>query len=170
MREAIGGTWITSLIIVFIFVFTAFLALSINYSKAFRVKNEVLSFIEKGEGITNETIKLTNNYLRNTGYSYVGKCETGYYGVSINNNTNGIYEEAISNKEYNYCIKKVKSTAINFPDRSYYEVKLFFKFNLPVVGDIFLFKVEGQTKDIVYPLDKKTIRTEYQIKNNIKLR
>ena len=47
MREVIGGTWLTQLVIVIMFVFVAFLALSMNYSKAFRVKNEVISFVEK---------------------------------------------------------------------------------------------------------------------------
>lgn len=153
MREAIGGTWITQLVIVIMFVFVAFLALSINYSKAFRVKNEVISMIEKKEGISNSSIKLINNYLKNSGYGYEGNCEEGYIGVSISNNNNGTYEDAVANKRYNYCIKKVKSIAINFPNRAYYEVILFFKFNLPVVGDIFTFEVEGQTKDIEYPID-----------------
>ena len=63
MREVIGGTWLTQLVIVIMFVFVAFLALSMNYSKAFRVKNEVISFVEKNEGITKNSVELINNYL-----------------------------------------------------------------------------------------------------------
>ena len=51
MREAIGGTWLTQLIIIFMLIFVAFLALSLNYTKAFKVKNEILSIIEKRERI-----------------------------------------------------------------------------------------------------------------------
>ena len=51
MRESIGGTWITQLVIVMMFVFVAFLALSVNYSKAFRVKNQMISIIEKYGGV-----------------------------------------------------------------------------------------------------------------------
>ena len=48
MREAIGGTWLFGLVITFIVFFASFLAISINYSKAFNVKkniNEIIKFI-----------------------------------------------------------------------------------------------------------------------------
>lgn len=154
MRETIGGTWLTQLVIVFMFVFVAFLALSINYSKAFRVKNETLSFIEKNEGITDNSLTFINNYLTYNGYTTQGRCEIGSYGISSLESQNISFEKVTNaNKRYYYCISKVKSPATNFRNRAYYKVKLFFKFNLPVVGDIFNFDVDGQTKDIIYPAD-----------------
>ena len=151
MREAIGGTWLTQLVIVIMFIFVAFLALSINYSKAFRVKNEVLSIIEKKEGITQ--INNANKFLANNGYNTVGKCEVGSYGFLINNVTATLIDNSNKNNKYNYCISKTKSITTNFPNRSYYKVKLFFKFNLPIVGDVYTFKVDGETKDITFPKD-----------------
>ena len=47
MRETIGNTFIIKLVIVFTLLFSAFLALAISYNKVFRMKNEVLSIIEK---------------------------------------------------------------------------------------------------------------------------
>jgi hypothetical protein len=41
MREAIGGTWIFSIVIVFIVLFSSYLAISVNYSKAFKVKKVI---------------------------------------------------------------------------------------------------------------------------------
>ena len=158
MREAIGGTWLTQLVIVIMFIFVAFLALSINYSKAFRVKNEVISIIEKKEGITqnnnaNGSIFLINKFLANNGYNTVGKCEVGSYGFLTNNVTATLIDNRNKNNKYNYCISKTKSITTNFPNRSYYKVKLFFKFNLPIVGDVYTFKVDGETKDITFPKD-----------------
>lgn len=150
MRETIGGTWITQLVIVMMFVFVAFLALSINYSKAFRVKNQVISIIEKNEGIDNETIKMINNYLRNNNQVQTGKCPSGYYGVNLSSNT---YELANNSKKYSYCFAKISSKTLNFSKRAYYDIKLFLKFNLPVVGDIYTFKIDGETKDVSYPID-----------------
>ena len=154
MREAYGGTWITGLVILFTFVFSAFLALSINYSKAFRVKNEVLSILEKKGGATDEAITLINNYLENNNYHLVGDCKDFDYGVKAQAN-DGKIGTAAKGTKYSYCISKIKSKGPNFQDRAYYEVKLFFKFNLPVIGDIFTFDVKGQTKDVSYPLDGK---------------
>ena len=154
MREAIGGTWITQLVIVFMFVFVAFLALSMNYSKSFRIKNEVLSFVEKNEGITSNTVERINNYLVYTGYSTKGNCDVGMYGIgNLNGSSFQLVTDSTKTRNYYYCIGKVKSTTTNFQNRSYYRVKLFFKFNLPIIGDISTFKIDGQTKDVIYPAD-----------------
>ena len=155
MRTAIGGTWVSQLIIIFMFIFVAYLALSINYSKAFRVKNETLTFIEKKEGITKESIKYINSYLKNSGYDSKGTCEDmgeNVYGVS---DLNSAKFSLVKNfkTEYYYCISKYKEPAVNFKNKASYEVRLFFKFNLPVLGDLSIINVDGQTKDVIYPAD-----------------
>lgn len=167
MREVIGGTWLTQLVIVIMFVFVAFLALSMNYSKAFRVKNEVISFVEKNEGITKNSVELINNYLSYSGYGTTGYCEKGSYGVaSLSSKT---IESANKNKKYYYCLTKVTSPAKNFKYRAHYKVKLFFRFNLPVIGNIFTFDVDGQSKDVNYPADGKCGKTDsiQCVKSNI---
>ena len=52
MRDSFGGVFMFRLMIVFIFIFVSFSAVSLNYAKSFRVKNKVISFIEENE-ITN---------------------------------------------------------------------------------------------------------------------
>lgn len=161
MRQSIGGTWITGLVISFTFIFAAFLALSINYSKAFRVKNEVLSIIEKNGGITKDSLTIISNYLTNNGYTLRGECGSNYaYGVRINGVNNNNIRKASKNGKYSFCVSKIKKKSYNAPNfqkRAHYEIKLFFKFNLPVLGDIFTFDVKGQTKDVTYPLDADMI-------------
>ena len=49
MRDAFGGIFMIRLFIVFIFIYVAFAAVSLNYAKAFRVKNAVISYIEENE-------------------------------------------------------------------------------------------------------------------------
>ena len=68
MREAIGGTWLFGLVITFIVFFASFLAVSINYAKAFNVKNEVINIVSKYEGNNNTTRNKIRSYLRNQGY------------------------------------------------------------------------------------------------------
>ena len=41
MRQTIGGTWILMLVIIFILLFSAFIILTLNYSRTVRVKNEL---------------------------------------------------------------------------------------------------------------------------------
>ena len=52
MRDAFGGVFTMNLLLVFIFIYVAFTAVSLNYAKAFRVKNAVIDFVEQNE-VTN---------------------------------------------------------------------------------------------------------------------
>lgn len=92
MKESIGATWILGLVMTFMILFIAVLAASLNYNKAFKIKNRLITMIEKEEGLnyvgtnpglttcanssTDEYCQLKNeikNYLANEGYSGKGK-------------------------------------------------------------------------------------------------
>lgn len=159
MREAIGGTWITQLVIVFMLIFVAFLALSLNYSKAFQMKNELLTIIEKKEGVTTESIGIMNNYLSKNGYNIKGACDVGSYGVtSLQGNT----IEKVTNKaqKYYYCVTKYQAPEDNIFSKAYYKVEMYFYFNLPIIGDIFKFNINGTTNNIVVPGDNLQFATK----------
>ena len=47
MREAIGGTILLYIVLIFLFVYIAFMAIVINYGRVFRSKNAVVSYIEQ---------------------------------------------------------------------------------------------------------------------------
>lgn len=49
MRDAFGGVFTMNLLLVFIFIYVAVTAVSLNYAKAFRAKNAVIDFIEQKE-------------------------------------------------------------------------------------------------------------------------
>ena len=49
MRDAFGGVFMIRLMLVFVFIFIAFTAISLNYAKAFRIKNSLTDFIEQQE-------------------------------------------------------------------------------------------------------------------------
>lgn len=154
MREAYGGTWITGLVISFMLIFVSFLALALNYTKAFQMKNELLTILEKYEGATtgdNGSISIINNYLKNKGYSTMGYCEDGSYGVS-NLNSSAI-SDVNESAEYYYCITKVSSPTANNASNVYYKVNTYFYFNLPIIGDIFKFDISGSTNNIARTQD-----------------
>lgn len=154
MKESVATSTILKIILAFTLLFSGFLAVAITYNRVYRQKNEVVSIIEKYEGITNKSIKLINNYLKNSGYDTLGYCEEGEYGVSSLDNED--YELALTNKKYYYCLSNYCSTnrcIINdngAPNGNsiFYKTKLFFKFNLPFLGDLMIFKITGDTKAI----------------------
>ena len=55
MRDAFGGSFMLKLFIVFIFIYVFFIAIALNYAKAFKVKNKIIEYIE-----TNEIVDLDN--------------------------------------------------------------------------------------------------------------
>ena len=154
MRETVGNTFIIKLIIVFTLLFSAFLALAISYNKVFKMKNEVLSIIEKYEGINDTSLNIINNYFYANGYTITSSCPDGYMGV---NNFEEEAVEAVSGEKYYFCYKENKDRLkdglnndknVNIK-KKVYDVIVFYKFYLPIVGDIFTFNIKGQTKTII---------------------
>ena len=150
MREAIGGTWLFGLVITFIVFFASFLAISINYSKAFNVKNNILDIISKYEGNNCNARRAIGDYLSDIGYLVPGNCDDY---TPYDNRGNEILT---SNKGF-FCIKKetlnVGTDAV--VEKDYYQVKVFFKFDLPMLGDLTTFNVKGETEAIYFVDDLK---------------
>ena len=44
MRDAFGGAFMIKIFIVFIFVYICLTAMALNYAKAFKVKNEIITY------------------------------------------------------------------------------------------------------------------------------
>ncbi len=42
MKEAIGGTWLFTLVIAFLAVFTTFVSITTNYSRTYKIKDEII--------------------------------------------------------------------------------------------------------------------------------
>ncbi len=141
MREAIGSETIFKAVLFFTLIFAAFITVAITYNKAYKMKNEAMFILEKYEGVNEQSINIINNFLKKNGYNTQGVCESDEVGVaslteSNTNNGNG-------KDKYFYCLK---TTSKN--NRNYVTVKVFFKFSIPVFGDIVTFKITGETKGI----------------------
>ena len=75
MREAFGGAFTIKFMLIFLAIYIAFIAVALNYAKAFRVKNKIIDIIEQNEGIDsyNDTkegsvIGDINSYLNTVSY------------------------------------------------------------------------------------------------------
>lgn len=163
MKEAIGGISIFQIVIIFILLFTAIMALTINHSKAFAVKDEVINILEnsnatsvKNHKLDSKTISKIVEALENGGYRTIGSCPEDYIGynrkgdeVSSNasfcikiNLVNESYKKDLENKcKNNKCV----TTDDNLP-MVYYDVRLFYQLDIPIIRNIFNFTVNGSTK------------------------
>ena len=151
MRESIGGTWLGGIVIVFIVIFTSYLALSVNYSKAFKVKNGIIEIIEENEGLTDKAQTQIVSYLNAAGYYVYGNCnkvDPEYTDGEQNGVLTG-YERQGSTNKYKYCVYE-RSISNDTLNRKYYRVTVFFKFDIPLLDNVFTFPVTGETKAVYF--------------------
>lgn len=168
MKEAIGSYWLTGIVITFIVLFTGYMCLSINMNKAYKVKNEIINIIQKNNGLDENALEQIQDYMTKVGYRTEGNCnpsgldieDSGFEGFSItgtsHNKDNGIF----CAKQYytDYPATNVEEhkrfLKVQFPDVAYYQIKVFFSVDLPIVRHFFTFEVKGSTKKLFYPCEK----------------
>lgn len=161
MREAIGATWITGVVIFFIALFSGYLALSINYSKAFKVKDGIVDRLEKHSGPNKNAIDDIAEMLEEIGYNSKGNCSR--LGATAGADYIGVTKNMVSttpgNNAYNYCILRINSFKTNGAagvgqlSAAYYRVVVFFSLSLPILDNMGNFFVTGETININYPED-----------------
>lgn len=171
MRESMGAAWIMVITMTFITLFSGFLAFSINYSKAFRVKDGVVERIRKFNGLRQTTIDDIDTYLNQIGYKSKGNCKkyfTSEYGSGSNAKVLGVndrkVEKVTENGLYNYCIIKVTSdkSGSNKSTSSYYKVVVFFALRISNINIGSTFRVTGETSQLHYSTDEFE---SYYVKN-----
>lgn len=54
MRESIGGTMLFWIVLFFMAIFIGFMACIIHYARVYKIKNSVINYIERSEGIKTE--------------------------------------------------------------------------------------------------------------------
>ena len=63
MKEAIGGTSLFVIVLVILSVFAIYISISVNWSTAYKVKDEIIFYIEKNKGLNDNSIGEINKYL-----------------------------------------------------------------------------------------------------------
>ena len=165
MKEAIGGTCIFVLVISFLALFTTFVSVSTNYSRCYKIKDEILITIERAHGINNDSITKINEYLKGIGYSSVGKCpEDGNCWAHFK--LSDITPQPRWSGDANYCITKYMITSrssstgdedpviyttgpVGHPESAYYGAVVFFRLDWPILRSMFKINISGETS-IIY--------------------
>lgn len=146
MSNAFGGIVNISFIVVFLVIVSGYLAFSVNYNKAFRVKNKIINSIEVCEGIegtptagSNECAqKRINEYMSNIGYSLSSNFRISNYDQC----------------GQGYCYKKIIDTeeGTDAGIKYHYNVATAVNIDIPILNKILpnmkIFQVSGSTKTI----------------------
>ena len=153
MRDSIAGAWLYGIVIVFMAFFIAFIAITVNYSKAYRLNVELIRIVEEYNGLTDRALQKMDAKIRDYGYLVTGTCgpRTGQ-SVVEDERWVGVTNGTASRKAglYQYCVTRTEKSegGRNVTSYYYYNVTVFFGFDLPFFGEIFTFRVQGSTAGI----------------------
>lgn len=166
MKESIGGTWLIGIVALFIVLFSAFMAYSINYTKAFRAKNGIIDLIEQNEGYTfyngpnidnvkqeelmNDSSVQAKAYalVKSMGYDYGSKSENKV----VCNNDGTISDATKIDAAYQpggYCVYRFCNS-----DGTYrYKVVTYVMMKFPVINFGITVPIKGETKTLYYEIN-----------------
>lgn len=132
MREAVGGSLLLNLVVIFTSIVILFFAVIIAYSKAYKIKNRIIEVIESNETYDSIVASHLNDDLKVSGYwaatrdQVNSRCDVGNLNTS----------------EYLYCVYLDESST----EGESYKVVTYIHFDFPVIGDMLTFAVKGETK------------------------
>ena len=141
MRDALGGSVALVIIVVFIVIALGYMAFNVNYTKAFRMKNKIISVYEEYDGICgkdceNEII----DYAKSIGYnSRDMKCPTNY------TSKDNIYGVRTVGDSTNLNANKL----VSYRGRFYHKIITKINIDIPVINNIMdlrFFYITGDTK------------------------
>jgi hypothetical protein len=157
MRDAFGGAFMIKLFLVFIIVYVGFIAVALNYAKAFKVKNKVVEYLETNEI---QSIKTMTAVDFTEMEEYFEKDILGKMNYRVNKSCP---------KEYEYCQNGILIVKVH-PTESqtnklgdYYKVSTYFGWSIPFINAILaingsdrnaptvtgIWTISGETRPIV---------------------
>ena len=142
MRDALGGTVNIIIIVMFIVIALGYITFNINYTKAFRVNDKIVSLYEQNKGNCGSASTCATQikeYAHNLGYQtdLDFSCPSGF-----------------TKQDNIYCLKTVdvrNNGGIDEVKAEYYIIVTKTKFSIPIINNIMdleVFSVRGSTKTI----------------------
>ena len=130
------------LMLIFLAIYIAFIAVALNYAKAFRVKNKIIDIIEQSEGI---------DFIDTSEGSVIVNINTYLNSVSYYVNLTNIENKNIDNVhcyEKGYCIEEYAGPVNDGVTSKYYKVTTYININFPFFNLNFTIPITGETRKI----------------------
>lgn len=153
MRDALGGSVSLVIIVVFIVIALGYMAFNVNYTKAFRMKDKIITTYEDYNGnCGSDCKKVIKDYAKTLGYATGNDlhCPNGYSQVDklycykvvdvVDNSSSGSFSD-------------IKSGANNYSSdtkpKVYYSIVTKINLQIPIISNVFDFRffyIYGDTK------------------------
>ena len=139
MREAMGNTFIYNMVLIFVGIAMLLLVGSISYTKAYKVKNRIISIIEENQDFNTKAKTEIETDLKSIGYRLAFKDSSCPELQSGGEKGTLLYGS--NPKGYHYCVYQ-----FNTLRGKYYHIKTFMHFDIPLIGGFIEFPVSGETR------------------------
>lgn len=169
MKDAIGGIFSIQAIMIFIVLAMGLLLFSVNYTKAFKVKNDIRRVIEEYEGLTESASVKINNIADR--YTYTFSNPNGYVNVCEDIGYKAYQSTTSKNNEVVFCVKcdLVNSEGTQEGKKKYkgavYTVATFVNIDIPLIRNLFpkaagFLRIQGETA-LIYSSGTNTELCQY---------
>ena len=138
MRDAFGGAFMIKLMLIFLIIYVCFIAVALNYAKAFKAKNGIIDIIEKYEGFNNVSIDQIDAYLDRINYTVSSQSGNTASYAADNPGTECARQ--------GYCIKETLNndgSGTNYVVTTFVQVSFFgfdnlagISFTVPISGEV----------------------------------
>ena len=150
IRESINGAWLFGIIITFMAILIAYISISINYSKAYEMKTKMVTVLEEYNGLNPLSVDHINQIARSYGYRKSNGCRADN-GETVYGIRDGVPRRNPTEPQ-NICVTREEKDGDFYDEKKYYyNLEVFFGFDLPLFGNLFTFRVAGETNAIYYP-------------------
>ena len=150
MRDAIGQVFALQAILAFVLLINGYMAYSVNYTRAFRVKNQIVNIIEQYEGPTDDAMAKIGSYVDGMTYRVPQTLINSFRNRYASNNGDG---EVSCQDGWCYIAHDVKTTGGDGEmNGTYYSVVTFVNIDIPVINNLIglgdFLSVSGETRTI----------------------
>jgi len=181
MRQSIGGAWLFSISITLMLFIIAYVTISLDYSNAYQLKNDIVLYLEQYNGLNDNSAAKIVGRMKTKKYSTMIDCSkdydttTYYSGAKGKGDPSKYYYALTSYNEGNLRSNFTKSDKTNprgyvciykymqiendtkysgaSLTKAFYAVTTTFGFHFPLLGNVFSYRVTGETGTINYPYD-----------------
>lgn len=144
MKDSIGAIPALAMVFTFIIIISGYLAFTINYSKAFKMKSRLIDLLQESENLQTENIDSVkgkvNDYAKTIGYSASNE-------FLQENCLDSEGWKQVPQNGWCYKVEKDTGSAVT---TTYIRVKTFVSIDVPIINKVLpnirFFQLEGSTK------------------------
>ena len=145
MRDAFGGAFFIKLMLIFFAIYIAFIAIALNYAKAFRVKNTIINYIEENESYNINVQNLIESYVASMNY-YVSSVGPDPINNGTSTSSTSYYDASSFGNgctSRGYCVKRMYSDELR---GTYYKVTTYLEIVFPFFNIHIAVPITGETR------------------------